>query len=119
MESAFALTRYSATAHFVAATGLFAFLAYYSLFVFTRKKNTHWEDIEAGRLTAHKRARNDLYVITGIVIICCMLAIAIGGYIAPDAWRAAKGTFICEALALIMFGFAWLVKGKLFGMLDD
>lgn len=104
------------TIHFISAAMLFAFLAYYSFCIFTRVKENSQRKGDGSLITV-KRVRNGIYHFTGWVIVACMAAIALGkwkpGWF-PN-WDAVNATFIFEAIALIAFGTAWLVKGRVFG----
>lgn len=117
VETAFSLFQYSEYLHYVGAGIVFVFLAYYCLFVFTREKpDVHFD--KNGELLQSKKIRNDLYRISGIVIILCILAI-LSQKLWGDVWNEDNYTLWFEALALVMFGFAWLVKGKFLGYLED
>ena len=92
------------TVHFIAAAGLFAVLAYFSLFLFTRT---------GGDPTPMKLVRNRIYVTCGLIIVGC---IGLAGVCAafPDdaalsAWRP---VFWLESLALWAFGTSWAIKGE-------
>ncbi|WP_421723125.1 hypothetical protein [Bauldia sp.] len=101
------------TMHFVAAALLFAFLAYYSFFVFTRV--TADQRNADGTLTATKRTRNRLYIASGIIILFSMAAIALSGPLGFANWETLNLTFWFEALALWAFGLSWMLKGRFFG----
>lgn len=107
------------TLHFVAAGLLFAFLAYYAFFVFTRV--TEDQRTDDGRLTPHKRTRNRIYIASGIVILFSMAAIALKDRVGFTGWDNLNLTFWFEALALWAFGVSWMMKGRFFGwaFLDD
>lgn len=105
--------------HFGSAALLFAFLAFYCFYVFTRVIPE--EHLEAGELTPTKSRRNAIYVWSGWVIVICMLAMAakaIAWWIDGEAWpwwNALNLTFWCEAFALWAFGISWMVKGRFWG----
>ena len=108
--------------HFGSAALLFAFLAFYCFFIFTRVIPE--EHLEAGeRLKVPKSRRNAIYVWSGWVIVVCMLAMAAKGlssWITGEAWpwwNALNITFWCEAFALWAFGISWMVKGRFWGFL--
>ncbi|MCO5133055.1 MAG: hypothetical protein M9908_01655 [Phyllobacteriaceae bacterium] len=115
--AAFELFGASGMLHYIAASVLFGFLAWYSLFVFTRVEK---KDRKRGsnQLTETKKLRNTIYVVSGTVIlmsIAMLLAsvllekfngIVISGGLL-DYW-----TFTFEALALWAFGIAWITKGR-------
>lgn len=99
--------------HFFCAAVLFGFLAYCSLFVFTRRSAQNPHDV--GRRP--KKVRNGIYKGCGVVIIVCMVAMA--AKLIPGVatlWNAYRLTFVFEALALFAFGLSWLVKGRFFMM---
>jgi hypothetical protein len=94
--------------HIVCATLLFATLAYFSLFLFTRTS--------AGlQPTARKRQRNHIYRVCGLTIIACVALI--GLYYTGLADRAPglqawDPVFWLESVAVVAFGVSWLVKGE-------
>ena len=94
------------------ATVLFAFLAWYSFFVFTRViDNVHLKD---GNLTPQKRIRNNIYRASGVVIVFSMAVMVIGHFFFSEDWNDNNLTFWFESLALWAFGFSWMVKGRFF-----
>ncbi|MDJ0943581.1 MAG: hypothetical protein QNJ30_08955 [Kiloniellales bacterium] len=103
--------------HFGSAALLFAFLAFYSFYVFTRVIPREQTDAE-GRLTPVKRRRNRIYIWSGWVIVFSMLAMATNAlvsYVTGESWAwwtAVNATFWFEALALWAFGVSWMVKGR-------
>ncbi len=100
--------------HGVSAALLFAFLAWYSFFVFTRViDKVHLDDDR--NLTPQKRNRNRIYRASGIVIVVSMAAIVIGHFFFGDWWNLYNLTFWFESIALWAFGVSWMVKGQFFG----
>ena len=115
-NSLFELFPAASTWHFTAAAVLFAFLAYYSFWVFTRVKDSQLDDNRV--VKAVKKTRNRIYIASGFLILLSMAAIGlnwlVGGF---SGWDEIRLTFWFEALALWSFGFAWMVKGRwLFGL---
>lgn len=104
----------SAVLHYAAATALFAFLAWFSLKVFT-KVDPHQRRPDGG-LTQQKQVRNALYYLTGGVILFCMLAMALDAYFQWPWWDTHNLTFWFEAIALWAFGIGWVVKARLWGL---
>lgn len=108
--------------HFGSAAILFGFLAWYALFNFTRVHDPRSVD-ENGRFVPTKQRRNRLYIAAGTTIIGCMLLL--GAYAAFGSkwhfWNGYNVTFWLEALALLAFGTAWIVRGRAFGrmLLDE
>ncbi len=92
---------------------LFAFLAWYSFFVFTRViDKVHLDDER--NLKPPKRNRNRIYRTSGIVIVVSMSAIVIGHYFFSNWWNFYSLTFWFESIALWAFGVSWMVKGQFF-----
>lgn len=94
--------------HAFSAGALFAVLAFFCFFVFTR--------VPAHRahkpLSDAKRMRNLIYRISGGVIVIATLSIAAGDLLLGDSWRAHNLTYWMEALALAAFGTSWMVQGR-------
>lgn len=110
----FELFRGSEIIHGTSAVLLFAFLAWYSFFVFTRViDKIHLDD--DGKLTSQKRNRNRIYRISGTVIVASMFAIVIGHFLLRGGWNDYNLTFWFESFALWAFGVSWMVKGQFFG----
>ena len=108
----FELFSYAEIIHGLSAAGLFAFLAWYSFFVFTRIIDKVHRDND-GNLTPQKRNRNRIYRASGIVIVISMSAIVIGHFFISD-WNSYNLTFWFESTALWAFGVSWMVKGQYF-----
>lgn len=120
----FRLTSFSATLHYLSATLLFSFLAWFALVVFTAVE-PHQRKPD-GSLTRKKIIRNAFYIACGTVMILCIVAMAL--YAALSAWTSldlgwwerGKFTFWFEAIALWAFGLSWMVKGRFLGnFLED
>mgnify|MGYP000616237917 CR=1 FL=1 len=112
----FQLTSYSAHIHYLSATLLFSFLAWFALVVFTAV-DPHQRHAD-GTLTRDKIMRNTLYYVCGAVMILCIVAMALSAALRAwsginmDWWNAGNWTFWCEAFALWAFGLSWMVKGR-------
>jgi hypothetical protein len=91
--------------HFICATLLFLTLAFFSLFLFT-KKSSH--------PTKRKLQRNTIYKICGVIILLCIILIILYSVIPTlrDEFKNYKPIFWLEFLALEAFGFSWLTKGE-------
>ena len=87
-------------AHFVFAAIFLGCLAYMSLFIFTKS------DKKKKDQTERKRLRNRIYRICGLLMIVAMVIIAIKPSDLDNL------VFWMEAIAVELFGFAWLVKGE-------
>ena len=88
--------------HFYSAAAFFLTLAGFSIFLFTRKDSNP---------TREKLTRNIIYVICGLVMIACLIAIFIYfNFIHIDKSKSSF-VFWAETLALIAFGVSWLTKG--------
>ncbi len=110
--------------HYLSALGLFAFLAWFALRVFTAvDPDQRGAD---GRLTRAKQVRNAIYHASGAAILLCILALVLSSLVpaapagAENWWQAGNWTFWVETMALVSFGVSWLVKGRFLGRwLDD
>lgn len=105
-----ALSGLASDIHWWCAAGLFLFLLYYSVVIFPALQDRQKENGTAG---VNKRRRNAVYYATALVMFFSM--VAIGTQNLWIWWDEYNGTFWCEAAALIAFGTAWLVKGRVFG----
>lgn len=97
---------YIGTIHLVAA-GLFLLsLAFFSLFLFTKGETTP---------TPQKIIRNKIYKVAGYIMLTCV-GLLIIFFALPDSVTnpilPLKPVFWLETIAVMAFGFAWLVKGE-------
>ncbi len=99
----------SNTVHYVSAALLFSTLAYFALFEFTKTN-------KRGPMAAPKRTRNSIYKVCGWIIVFCIATIAIIGFVGNlnEKFKIYKPTFVLETIALMAFGFSWLIKGETF-----
>lgn len=88
--------------HFASATLFFLTLAIFSLFLFTRKGSDP---------TPQKLIRNMIYVICGLILIACLVAIVIYMNFIQNDNSESGFVFWAEAVALVAFGVSWLTKG--------
>ena len=85
--------------HFACAAIFFLTLTVFSLFLFTKKGSNP---------TPQKLTRNKIYVICGLIMIVCLIAIVIyHNFIHSES----SFVFWAETVALIAFGVSWLTKG--------
>jgi heme A synthase len=91
--------------HLTAAALLFIALAVFSLFLFTQKKPDP---------TAEKLKRNKIYIICGIMILACLLAILLFALFISKGDPDSRFVFWAETIALLSFGVSWLTKGETF-----
>ena len=95
--------------HNTCATSLFVTLGFFCLFQFT-------QSTPGLAITRMKRRRNTVYTICGRIIFACILACGVFGVIdrveGHIVWPS--HLFWLESIAILAFGFAWLVKGELF-----
>ena len=103
--------------HAGAAGILFAILAFFCLFVFT--KIPSGPDGGPGVPSLAKRRRNVIYRTSGVLIAGCAVAIGIGGQSAGEWWLAYDMTFWLEAVILSAFGVSWLTQGRALVRLED
>ncbi len=95
--------------HYISATFLFSVLAYFSLVLFTKTS-------KPGPMAAPKRTRNGIYKVCGWIMVACIAGIAVVSFVPGlyEKLKAFKPTFALETLALLAFGFSWLIKGETF-----
>jgi hypothetical protein len=99
--------------HLLAAAALFLTLAYFSLFLFTKTKET-------GTPRPEKRARNRVYVVCGVVMLACIGLIAVYSlFLQGTGIGDLRPVFWLETLALWAFGVSWFVKGEGLKPLND
>jgi hypothetical protein len=97
----------SSSIHFLSAGGFFLTMAYFSIFLFTKKEPNS---------TRMKLKRNRVYRICGYIILGSILLMAVfyslDKYkVLPDLTRYDPILWL-ETLALWAFGVSWLVKGR-------
>jgi hypothetical protein len=88
--------------HFYAAAIFFLVLAFFSLFLFTRNGENP---------TKQKLKRNRIYIICGLIIIVCVIAVKIYFSFFQKVYPASPFVFWNETAALTAFGISWLTKG--------
>ncbi len=95
--------------HYGFAGLLFLTFAFFSLVLFTKT---------SGEPTKEKLMRNIIYKICGWLIIACIVGIALVTLLDRTDEVESKTvnitTYVFETIALLAFGFSWLVKGKTF-----
>ena len=95
--------------HYGASVLLFLTFAYFCFFLFTKSS-------KQGHIKGNKRIRNNIYISCGIIIIVSIAGIAIIGIV--PAWYKAlkhlKPIYTLETVALLAFGYSWLIKGETF-----
>ncbi len=95
------------TIHYISAAGLFLVLSYFSLGLFTKKKENP---------TKMKMKRNKLYRICGFIMLACIALIAINSLCINNMkcqeLQKYNPVFWLESLALWSFGISWLTKGN-------
>ena len=92
--------------YFTCATLFFLTLAYMSIFLFTKSKHAK------SNQTPEKRTRHVVYVVCGVIMMISISIIAIANCIVHVP-ETSKVTFIFETVALLAFGFSWLIKGEM------
>ena len=88
--------------HFTCAALFFLTLAIFSLFLFTRRGSNP---------TRQKLTRNKIYIICGLIMIACLVAIAIYMNFIHKNSSGSGFVFWAETIALVAFGISWLTKG--------
>jgi len=92
-------------AHFIFAFLLFSVFIFFSIYLL-RKRSPH--------PTKQKKNRNKVYLVCGIIMIVCTVAIAVLDFLVAfefkEKWHP---VFWLESLALISFGFSWITKAEM------
>lgn len=92
--------------HYEAAVILFSLLAYFCFYPF--RENTKGKGGKKG-------LRGKIYLFCGWIMVGCMLAVAVTKATLPEETiKALSVTYWAESIALVSFGFAWIVAGKYF-----
>jgi hypothetical protein len=94
------------TVHFYAAAGFFLVLVYFSLCLFTIKKDP---------VTRKKLLRNKIYRASGYGMLACLILILFYYVYLEDRYpvlQVLDPIFWLETIALWLFGFSWLIKGE-------
>jgi hypothetical protein len=101
--------KFSNAVHYISASILFSTFAFFSLVQFTKSN-------KPGPMGQPKKNRNAIYKICGWVIVACIAAITLVSFIDAlyEKVKAFKPTFVLETVALLAFGFSWLIKGETF-----
>jgi hypothetical protein len=96
--------------HFSFAGAFFLLLALNSIFLFTLSNQKKMGDA--------KRARNVVYITCGAVILACLAVLLILSIAATQFFGNSSIALVFEAIMLLAFGFAWLVKSDI-GLFRD
>jgi hypothetical protein len=96
--------------HFSFAGAFFLLLAVNSIFLFTLSDQKKMADA--------KRARNIVYVVCGALILACLAVLLILSLAAQHFFENSSIALVFEAIMLLAFGFAWLVKSGI-GLFPD
>ena len=91
--------------HFACAGLLFAVLAVIALWQFTKTE-------PSGERTAQKKKRDLIYRTCGTVIALCLVLVPIESLVIGAPIQRFRPLFWLEAVAVVAFGIAWLVKGQ-------
>lgn len=84
--------------HIYVVALFFGIVSYLVMFRFTKTDQV--------QITAAKRDRNRIYLVCGVTMLACFVAIAL------IKWRSAHGSiFVPETGAVLAFAIAWLTKG--------
>ncbi len=93
---------FSGKVHFVCAALFFMSLAFFSIFLFTRR---------ISKPSSQKVTRNRIYIVCGIVMLISLFAIIIFFGFFEENHPGSAFVFWAETLALTAFGISWLTKG--------
>ena len=97
--------------HYSCAAVFFLTLAFFAIWLFRKTK-------KGEEPTPQKKKRNMIYLICGIIMIACLLAIVIYHNFLKVDGQDTILVFVAETIALIAFGFSWMVKGEVI-LADD
>lgn len=115
----FVSPEWSGLLHNIGSGGLFVSFAILSAVLFTQSGGKGWKGWVAG-WKGKKGLRNAIYLGCGVGIAVCIGTIGWQAFwAANEAVRQNLDVFWPEAIALVLFGFSWLVKGGAFPMLND
>ena len=97
------------TLHYVSASIFFLTLAFFCLFQFVKTK-------QQGPVEGAKKTRNGIYKVCGWVILISLGGISVVSFVPGlyEKLKSFKPTFVLETIALLAFGFSWLIKGETF-----
>ena len=91
--------------HLVFASLFFLTLSFFSLVLFTRTKGGETP-------TQEKIVRNRIYLVCGVVMILCLVAILIFIATTDRDGDLFPVMLVAETVALVAFGISWLTKGE-------
>ena len=94
--------------HLTFAALFFLTLAYFSLFLFTKTASSKPP-------SPRKMHRNKIYRICGYTIVAsifCVFLLTVLPQAAQQKLREYNPVFLLESLAVVAFGFSWLIKGE-------
>jgi len=99
-------------AHFTFALTLFSVFIAFSIWLFRKSK-------PGKEMTPQKKSRNKVYLICGIIIILCIVAIALCLiYLDNSVNEKYHLVYWFESLALVSFGISWITKSESFYLKD-
>ncbi|MEY1555502.1 hypothetical protein AB3Y40_07680 [Yoonia sp. R2331] len=103
--------------HYAAASLLFGMMIYFCWCVFPLVSASDVNPA-TGKVKTIKMLRNGIYRLCAIVIALASMGLLLyflaGLVVEVTFWNMLNLTFWCEAVGLMAFGAAWLVKGRLF-----
>lgn len=101
--------QFASSLHWTFAAIFLASLTYIALGLFTKTAI-------GATPTPQKLKRNSVYRVCGWTMAACLVLLALYFWLLPDAAKAAleplHPVFVLEAVAVISFGIAWLIKGE-------
>jgi hypothetical protein len=113
--------------HFSSAACMFLILAFFSLYLFTKTKQSPLGfkrtvtsfRFRAARqdelLTREKKMRNIVYIVCGVLILICIVLVGLYNLFWQHTFIAnIKPVLVLETLMIWAFGFSWFVKGETF-----
>jgi len=94
------------TVHLSSAMLLFTCFIVFSIYLFRKTES------DPEHLPKPKKYRNRVYFTCGVIMIVAILTIILGYLFFKPYMNPNKVVFWCEAVALMAFGFSWIVKSE-------
>lgn len=92
--------------HLSSALLLFVCFITFSIYLFRKTES------DPEHLPKPKKYRNRVYLICGIIMIAAILTIILGYIFFYKEMNPNKVVFWCEGIALMAFGFSWIIKSE-------
>lgn len=111
LDSIFEIVHFASAALFLAALAYFAFFLFTKTYPATVPHPLADDEEKRKKERRQKRYRDWVYRICGLIIALCIVLLFVN-ILLEDALKAIKPVFWLESIAIMTFGFSWLVKGQ-------